>query len=269
MDAERGVANTGALIEVREGSGAVAARYLIDCGFTCGAQLRKLGLRGADIDAVFLSHPHGDHMDGLEIMGFRAHFHRGARVRLFAPPDVVERAWASLEPKMCTTDGGERAMRRFFDPCRTAGPIDLLDGRLRLEFVPVRHVPGFPAYGLALHVAPERDGPQIRWSGDTTFDPSSPLMRGVEPRRGDILFHECTFESRARDTVHTHAEELELLPVELRDRIVLVHHGRVEEGAHPVRHREMLLGQALQRYDLGPWAPGEIAKPLEPARARA
>ncbi|MCP5070858.1 MAG: MBL fold metallo-hydrolase, partial [bacterium] len=63
FDADKGIANTGALIEISD-RGSVVERVLIDCGHTCGRQLDELGLSYGDIDTVLLTHAHGDHMDG-------------------------------------------------------------------------------------------------------------------------------------------------------------------------------------------------------------
>ena len=51
FDADKGIANTGALIEILD-RGEVSERILIDCGHTCGRQLNELGLCYDDIDAA-------------------------------------------------------------------------------------------------------------------------------------------------------------------------------------------------------------------------
>lgn len=50
---------------VEAGSGRETRRLLIDCGFSLReleARLARIGLSGADIDAVFVTHEHGDHI---------------------------------------------------------------------------------------------------------------------------------------------------------------------------------------------------------------
>ena len=59
---------------------------LIDCGFTPGyitIQLRKLGLSISDLDAVFITHIHGDHVNESSVGKlFREH------VQIYCPPEV-------------------------------------------------------------------------------------------------------------------------------------------------------------------------------------
>jgi phosphoribosyl 1,2-cyclic phosphodiesterase len=59
---------------------------LIDCGFTPGyitVQLRKLGLSIADLDAVFITHIHGDHVNESTLGKlFREH------VPVYCPPEI-------------------------------------------------------------------------------------------------------------------------------------------------------------------------------------
>ena len=97
FDADRGVANTGALLVV-EAEGATT-RVLVDCGHTCGLQLDALGLSYADIDAIVLTHTHGDHIDGMETLGYKSLFLHRRRVPVFAAADVLERLWMALAPR--------------------------------------------------------------------------------------------------------------------------------------------------------------------------
>jgi len=59
---------------------------LIDCGFTPGyitVQLRKLGLSISDLDAVFITHLHGDHINESSVGKlFRE------RVPIYCPPEI-------------------------------------------------------------------------------------------------------------------------------------------------------------------------------------
>jgi len=59
---------------------------LIDCGFTPGYitfQLRKLGLAISDLDAVFITHIHGDHVNESTVGRlFREH------VPIYCPPEI-------------------------------------------------------------------------------------------------------------------------------------------------------------------------------------
>jgi phosphoribosyl 1,2-cyclic phosphodiesterase len=60
-----GSGSTGNATLVEGGSGARTTRLLIDCGLTLkelDARLARAGLRASQIDAVFVTHEHGDHI---------------------------------------------------------------------------------------------------------------------------------------------------------------------------------------------------------------
>src|ERR687890_260558 len=57
-----GSSGNGTVVEARDG--AQASRVLIDCGFALrelDARLARAGLAATDLDAVFVTHEHGDH----------------------------------------------------------------------------------------------------------------------------------------------------------------------------------------------------------------
>jgi len=56
------------LVEVEDGT--VVRRLLIDAGGDIRHSLAEQKLNYMDVDAVFISHLHGDHAQGLEYLGF-------------------------------------------------------------------------------------------------------------------------------------------------------------------------------------------------------
>lgn len=62
-------------------------QYLVDCGEGCVTQLKKAGVEAAQIDAVFLTHLHLDHVAGLATLGaFAWAGSTGARIAVHGPP---------------------------------------------------------------------------------------------------------------------------------------------------------------------------------------
>ena len=60
-----GSGSTGNATLVEAASGTTTTRVLVDCGFSLReltARLTRIGLAPADIDAVFITHEHGDHV---------------------------------------------------------------------------------------------------------------------------------------------------------------------------------------------------------------
>ncbi len=247
FDADLGVPNTGALLTAFSGE-TVLTRILIDCGHTCGRQLRRLGLTYEHIDDILVTHSHGDHIDGLEVVGYKSKFLFQRAVGIHTRQDVLDEIWASLEPKMGQLQVAKRQsmpaeMSTYFRPEPVDKEVSFLDGALKVTFLPVVHVWGSPAYALLIDLG---SGPVIRWSGDTTFDGESPLFADLDNERGDTIFHDCIFFPYYDSTVHTHIEDLEKLPESTRERTILVHHGKITESAEKVAG--MAIGQALDTF---------------------
>ena len=70
-----GSGSTGNATLVEATSGGRTSRLLIDCGFTLrhlDARLARVGLAPADIDAIFITHEHADHIGCAHILSRRA-----------------------------------------------------------------------------------------------------------------------------------------------------------------------------------------------------
>ncbi len=254
FDADLGLANTNALVEIFEGQ-ALRQRLLIDCGHTCGRQLHHLGLTYKDIDAVLITHAHGDHIDGLEVAGYKNFFLYQHRAALISPAPILEQLWQSLAPKMqCLQLApgvvSQADLSSYFDPrpCgdHRGGEATLIEGALRVRFVAVPHVEGMAAFALLFSFGPDPQAPTLRWSGDTTFEPGGPLFADLSAERGDRVFHDCSFMPRYEATVHTHLDELMTLPEATRPLVALVHHGKVTQGVE--RRGDMEVCQPLQQF---------------------
>ncbi len=84
------------------------ARYLIDCGASTLIGMHRLGLSPEEIDAVFISHLHGDHFAGLSWLLIDALFvsKRTRKLIITGPRGIEARFVAATEalyPGMTTT----------------------------------------------------------------------------------------------------------------------------------------------------------------------
>lgn len=216
--------NTNAIIRVN------AHAWLLDCGLLCPLALNSMNVSLADIDGVFVSHLHGDHVLGLEELFFTNFFGHQRRIRLYLPNGLLSRysgiegsdIWENcLRGAMESTafDGHREhqlmledyADVEVFEPHR---PYEIFG--LRCEIFPVIHVRHRPSYGMIL------DG-RVAYTSDCTFSREridSLLNRGVE-----TIFHEVTFAPPWPGTVHTSFQELADLPRDIAERIILMHYG--------------------------------------------
>ncbi len=173
-----------------------------------------LDLRVETIDAAYLTHLHGDHVNGLEAMTFYRYFVEGRKLRLAAAQPVLDELWGRLRPAMdqlVFADGRPQRMSLsdYFDIVpvpegsrRRIGPFTLEVRRTR------HHVPTF-----AVRVT--CGGRTLAFSSDTSYDPGliDWLSNGAH-----VIVHETNLG------IHTPYESLAALPTSIRRRIRLIHY---------------------------------------------
>ena len=166
---------------VRAGS----ARLLIDCGSGVAQRLVAAGERGADIDALIVTHYHSDHIvDFYQLLVSSWHQGRARPLIVHAPATAIAHMRLQLEAY-----ADERKLRIAherrpstlgleveFHELERGRPITL--GGLSAEPFEVDHRPVTPAYGLVLRAANRR----VVFSGDT-----APTTALAEAARGAAL----------------------------------------------------------------------------------
>jgi ribonuclease BN (tRNA processing enzyme) len=158
---------------------------LIDCGATTSGGLAELGIARGEIDAILVSHFHGDHFAGIPFLLLGALYEDERKQPLWiAGPSGIEARVHALAAAM----GYAIEDREWSFPIRFA---ELHPGRER-EIGPVRvdafevfHQPQTAPHGLALRCGRQR----LVYSGDTGFFPSFPELVGD----ADLFVCECTY----------------------------------------------------------------------------
>ena len=200
-----------ACIAVR-GKGSLA---LLDLGATSMLALRRAGVDPAEVDAVFVSHFHGDHFGGLPYLILDAQFRKRTRpLTIAGPPGVRERAHGAMEEAF---RGSSRTQQRFEIAYIELGRAPARVGAFAVTAVPVAHTPGAEAVGLRVEV----DGRVIAYTGDTEWtDALIDLASGA-----DLLIAEAySFEKRIPFHLSYRAVEENLARLRAR-RVILTHAG--------------------------------------------
>lgn len=184
---------------------------LIDCGFTAARSLHDSERSFADVDALFITHTHADHIGGLEECAFfNRYANGGVKPRLYLPEALVPSLWDnSLSGGLADPGSGAPGIDDYYD-VHPVGDRCKIDG-VTLDLVPTDHVPGRFCCGMML------DG-RIYFSGDTTFDRDMILKHGTD---AEVVFHEVEF---AGGIVHTLLDDLITLPAEIREKTWLTHY---------------------------------------------
>lgn len=88
---------------------------LIDCGGDCRHAMAEQGLSAMDVEAVYISHPHADHIGGLEWLAFATFFDPRYTGRpLMWTSDVwVNSLWEDSLRRACVPSGAIRKTRHI------------------------------------------------------------------------------------------------------------------------------------------------------------
>ena len=172
---------------------------LIDCGRTAPEALARQGWGLDQVREVFVTHVHGDHVHGLEPLGYRTRFGPGMEGRprpgLILPPGVEEELWAQcLQGTMGRTAEGPATLGDWFRVRRLGAGEAFSLGGVPARAVEVRHTPGKRCWGVVL------DG-RVLWTGDTLPIPEVALAEGI-----GTVFHDC--QIRRRQPVHACLDQL-------------------------------------------------------------
>lgn len=207
-----------------DGDPGVTKRILIDCGSDVRHSLKEVGLTAFDIDAVYVSHQHGDHCGGLEWLGFMTYFTPEAdRPDLYLPDCLKHTIWNHvLYGGMGNLQGKIMGLDDFFD----VHPVEQNGGFLwrnaKFKLVQTRHIMNVPSFGLLV----EMNGNKIFITTDTQFTPE---QNTYFYNQADVILHDCETlridGENVKSGVHSHYDDLKKLPIPIKRRILLTHYG--------------------------------------------
>jgi ribonuclease BN (tRNA processing enzyme) len=188
---------------------------LIDCGASAPVALRAQGVDPNTIDAVILSHLHGDHFGGIPFLMLDGQFlSRRERPLLFAgPPGTTERINAAMEVFYPNSTKTKYRFPWSVTEIPVGAPTDILG--LNVVSAQVIHSSGAPSTGLRV-----TDGKKtLAYSGDTQWtDALLPIAADA-----DLFIVEC-YDFDRELSGHMNWQTLRQRMPELRARRVMVTH---------------------------------------------
>lgn len=205
--------NNNALIDIE------GFRLLVDCGITLPKALDEMGISFTELDAVLISHIHGDHVGGLEEYAFQMMFKYNRKPILYIADQLVEPLWEQTL-RGGLSQGELNALEHFFDvrPITPGQVIELYPG-LTVELLQTDHIPGKLSYSILFNQ-------RFFYSADMRFD--AKLLSQLIDRGVETIFHDCQLETPA--AVHAGLDELLTLPEDIQSKIWLMHYGDTIES---------------------------------------
>jgi ribonuclease BN (tRNA processing enzyme) len=164
---------------------------LLDCGTTTTAGFAAMGISRDEIDAILVSHFHGDHFGGIPTLLLAALYEDARRKPLLiAGPHGIERRVHQIAA----------AMGYAIEDREWSFPIEYVEiaagretplGPVQVQSFETRHQPHTQPHGLIVRTGSRRIG----YSGDTGwFDELPRCVGGVDLFVCECTYHETDFE---------------------------------------------------------------------------
>lgn len=194
---------------------------LVDCGSDIKWSLLEQGLTYKDVDAIYVSHLHGDHAGGLEYIGFLKYFDpTQIRPKLFISKLLLNDLWSLLKPSMSSYQGKILSIDDYFDVRVVENNSNFIYGSVKFNIVQTFHImDGFrivPSFGLTFGYSSN----SIFFTSDTQFN--NMLLEFYKDKNLILQEVETTpYESG----VHCHINKLKMLPKNIKSSMFLYHYG--------------------------------------------
>lgn len=203
-------------------------KLLIDCGTQAQFALEELGINngniGREIDGVYISHLHADHIGSMEWLALVTYFNPSfQRPKLFAIQSLMSDLWnKSLRGGLETLEGKIANLTDYFE-CH---PVRINNSFVweNIRFTPVQTVhvvSGMQiqhSYGLMIQEI--GSDYKVFLTTDTQFAPYQ--MRKFYDQ-SDLILHDCE-TAPFKSGVHAHYEDLNTLPEPVKAKMWLYHY---------------------------------------------
>ncbi len=183
-----------------------SATVLIDCGASSLVALRKWGVDPNTIDAVFITHLHGDHFGGLPFLVLDAQLisRRTRPLTIAGPPGLRDRLMQAMDVFFTGLSGiaqkfALEVIELQPDMPATVGPVSVLPMK-------VRHPCGAPPLALRLTI----DGKSVAYTGDTEWTEALiPVAQDADLFIAEAYFHDRKIKFHLDlETVLAHMDRL-------------------------------------------------------------
>jgi ribonuclease BN (tRNA processing enzyme) len=190
-------------------------RFLIDCGATSLVAMKRAEVDPGSVDAVLLTHFHGDHSGGVPYLILDGQFAKRERPLIVAgPPGVRERMTAIFEAALPTSSVTQQ---RFGVSYVELGERPTTIGPMEAVALRVAHLAETVPHGLRVNAG----GRVVAYTGDTDWCDTLPRLAD-----GADLFIAEAYSFEKRIPQHLSHATLEAHRGQLRPkRVVLTHAG--------------------------------------------
>ena len=192
---------------------------LVDAGGDLRFSLHESKLSYKDIDAVYISHFHTDHIGGLEYLAFKSYFdNKKSKIKLFIHESFIEPLWNnSLKAGLGIINNSILTINDFFEIIPLCSSFKWEN--IKFDIIETLHVSEcfntLPVFGLMINSAKK-----VYITGDTRFIPS---LLEVIYQAADIIIHD-TETAHNKSIIHAHFDDLISLKSVIKAKTYLWHY---------------------------------------------
>jgi len=200
---------------------------LIDAGGDIRFGLKEIGMGYKDINSIYVTHCHADHIGGLEWFAFCTYFDPTVieKIELIGNNKLVRELWDNcLKGGLKSIQGYQPRLHDYFDLVQVRENRKFDWEGITFEIVQSIHIMNkyaiVPSFGLM--ITDPDTGKKIYYTGDTQFNPNQ--IRDFYDE-ADLIIQDCE-TSPFKSGVHANYSELrsdELSP-EIRAKMLLQHY---------------------------------------------
>ena len=212
---------------------------LIDCGTLCPYALEtKYGLELSKIDNILLTHPHADHIGGVEELALVDRYVKKQKANLVITDEFKELLWnESLKGGLKVNEEGPLTIDDYFNQIKPellqTEPFEMYEtnvGSINLKLFRTNHVTCAEtgdfqiSYGILID-------DKVLYPCDTQFNREQlEYLIGKYPVM--VIFHDCDISGYS-EGVHASYAQLKTLPDNIRAMTYLCHYNGKAESINP------------------------------------
>ena len=206
---------------------------LVDCGTLCSYAFENMyNGRITDIKNLLLTHPHADHIGGVEELALEGKYITKRLVNLVITDEFKKCLWEeSLKDGIQYSEEGVMTFDDYFNQIKPVRiqkkPFEMFEtnvGSINIKLFRTRHVTTRKkslkksqiSYGLIID-------DRILFTADTQFNPSQLQFLLDKYKKIEVIFHDCDVMGYSRG-VHAAYDELVTLPKEIKEKTFLSHY---------------------------------------------